>query len=30
LAGSPINVINGARPFLPDSQVSKQMHAKGH
>jgi phosphoglycerate dehydrogenase-like enzyme len=28
-AGSPINVINGARPFLPDSQVSKQMHAKG-
>jgi gluconate 2-dehydrogenase len=29
LAGSPINVINAARPFLPDSQVSKQMHAKG-
>ncbi|PHY07661.1 MAG: hydroxyacid dehydrogenase [Alcaligenaceae bacterium] len=29
LTGSPLNVINGARPFLPDSQVSKQMHAKG-
>ena len=28
LAGTPINVINGARPFLPDSQVSKQMHAQ--
>jgi phosphoglycerate dehydrogenase-like enzyme len=29
LTGSPLNVINAARPFLPDSQVSKQMHAKG-
>ncbi len=26
LAGSPVNVINAANPFLPDSQVAKQMH----
>jgi phosphoglycerate dehydrogenase-like enzyme len=26
LAGTPINVINAAHPFLPDSQVAKQMH----
>lgn len=26
LAGSPINVISGDRPFLPESQVAKQMH----
>ena len=26
LAGKPINVINAANPFLPDSQVAKQMH----
>lgn len=27
-SGSPINVISGTRPFLPDSQVAQQMHAK--
>jgi hypothetical protein len=26
LAGKPINVINAAHPFLPESQVAKQMH----
>lgn len=26
VAGKPINVISAARPFLPDSQVAKQMH----
>lgn len=25
-AGRPVNVITGARPFLPDSQVAQQMH----
>ncbi len=28
LDGSPINVITGDRPFLPDSQVARQMHAQ--
>ena len=28
LAGSPINTITAARPFLPDSQVARQMHAR--
>jgi len=28
LGGEPINVISASRPFLPDSQVSQQMHAK--
>lgn len=26
LAGKPVNVINAAHPFLPDSQVAQQMH----
>jgi hypothetical protein len=26
LAGQPVNVINAEHPFLPDSQVAKQMH----
>jgi len=26
VAGKPINVITGAAPFLPDSQVARQMH----
>lgn len=26
IAGKPINVITGAAPFLPDSQVARQMH----
>jgi phosphoglycerate dehydrogenase-like enzyme len=26
--GSPINTISAAQPFLPDSQVAKQMHAQ--
>jgi len=26
LAGRPVNVINAEHPFLPDSQVAKQMH----
>lgn len=26
MAGSPVNVITGDRPFLPDSQVAQQMH----
>ena len=28
LAGSPVNVITASRPFLPDSQVARQMHAR--
>lgn len=28
LAGSPVNVITATRPFLPDSQVARQMHAR--
>ena len=28
LDGTPINVISGSRPFLPDSQVAQQMHAQ--
>ncbi|MFG1206847.1 D-2-hydroxyacid dehydrogenase family protein [Xanthobacter flavus] len=30
LAGAPINQITAARPFLPDSQVARQMFAAGH
>lgn len=28
LDGRPINTITGRRPFLPDSQVARQMHAQ--
>lgn len=28
VAGRPINVITAANPFLPDSQVAKQMHVQ--
>lgn len=28
ITGNPINVITGAAPFLPDSQVARQMHAQ--
>lgn len=28
VAGRPVNVITGAAPFLPASQVSRQMHAR--
>lgn len=28
LAGHPTNTITAARPFLPDSQVARQMHAR--
>ncbi len=28
LSGSPIRTITGSRPFLPESQVAKQMHGK--
>ncbi len=28
VAGTPINVITAAAPFLPDSQVARQMHAQ--